>query len=331
MRRTLTRIVATSALALTATAAPASATPARCTAVSVPVPLTASAPPTLRVSATLCAPRGATTVHVLVPGGTYGQAYWWLRGDPARPSYVEAALARGSATLVLDRLGAGASSAPPSTGYAPDTQEAVLGEVLRRVRTGLAGHRFGTVVAVGHSYGSTLARTLAIHQPGSVDALLLTGEAAFAAELPWDQVVHPVTEDPLLRRRGLDEGYYTTRPGARSRWFYDLSTTDRRVLLLDELTKQPDVYSSSYPAPEENAAIGVPTLIVVGQQDRVVCGGIGSDCTSSAALLAQERRHYRTADLAAWVVPATGHSLNLHRTAPQWQTRALDWLDAHTR
>ncbi|OLR89629.1 hypothetical protein BJP25_05910 [Actinokineospora bangkokensis] len=277
----------------------------------------------------MCVPRGATTVQVLVPGGTYGQAYWWLRGDPAKPSYAEAALASGHATLVLDRLGSGASSAPPSTAYAADTQEAVLGEVLRRVRGGLAGHRFATVVAVGHSYGSTLARSLAIHRPGSVDALVLTGEAAYAAELPWDQITHPVTADPLLRHRGLDEGYYTTAPGARARWFYDLSTADRRVVVLDELTKQPDVFSASYPLPEENAAITVPTLIVVGQQDKVVCGGTGSDCRSSAALLAQERAHYRTAELAVWVVPATGHSLNLHRTAPQWQAKALQWVRAH--
>ncbi|MEV6587616.1 hypothetical protein [Streptomyces acidicola] len=35
-------------------------------------------------------------------------------------------------------------------------------------------------------------------------------------------------------------------------------------------------------------ALKDPVLIAVGEYDRVVCGGTGSDCSSSAALQAQE-------------------------------------------
>ncbi len=342
MRHATTRIAATALLALTAAAlsaavpttaaadaAAAATRSARCDRVAVPVPRTAGAPDTLTVSALLCVPRaGAGTLQVLIPGGTYGSAYWHLRGDWRRPSYAEAMTAAGHATLALDRFGSGASSAPPSAAFAADTQEAALLAVLRRARTGLAGHRFAAVVGVGHSYGSTLARTVAVRHPGALDALVLTGEASHPAELPWDRVVHPVTEDPRLRHRGLDAGYYTTRPGARGEWFYDRSTTDRAVLVLDELTKQPDVYGQSHPPPAENAAIRVPVLVVVGAGDRVVCGPGASDCTSSAALFAQEKPFYPNAVLDTWVIAGTGHSLNLHRTAPDWYPRAAAWLEA---
>ncbi|MGP4020949.1 alpha/beta hydrolase [Saccharopolyspora sp. 5N708] len=305
----------------------------RCSPVEFAVPLTEQAPADERVSGTLCVPRGraATAVQVLVPGGTYGQDYWVLRGDPRKPSYVEQMTGAGYATLAIDRFGAGASSAPPSENYAAETPEVALHAVLEAVRAGVGEHRFDHVVLVGHSYGSTLARLVAIHHPDDVDALILTGEASRSVELPWDEVIHAAAEDPVLAGRGLDAGYYTTRPGMRGKWFYEAGTADPAVVAADERTKQADVFSARYPLPEENAAIGVPVLIVVGAHDRIVCASGGSNCTDDESLFAQERPFYPNAELAAIVVPGTGHSLNLHRTAPDWQRRAADWLDEHLR
>ncbi|MFI2714636.1 alpha/beta fold hydrolase [Micromonospora sp. NPDC018662] len=325
----------TAAAPVTATAPvpadrPAGLLPFRCRSLTFPVALTAGGPVDQRISATLCLPpRGrARTLQLLIPGGTYGQAYWFLRGDPRRPSYVETMTTAGYAVLVVDRLGAGASSAPPFDRYAPDTQGAVMTQLVRAVRRGdVTGRRFDKLVLVGHSFGATLARTMAIRHPEWVDGLVLTAEASARVEIPWDEVIHSAVEDPILARRGLDPAYYTTRPGARGTWFYERAGTDPRVVHLDELTKQADVYTEEYPPPEQNAAIRVPVLIVVGQRDKLVCGAEGSDCASSASLYRQERRWYPNARLRVEVVGRTGHALNLHRTAPGWTARARAWLD----
>ncbi|MFI5835919.1 alpha/beta fold hydrolase [Micromonospora sp. NPDC051300] len=313
-----------------ATVRPAGLLPFRCRLLTFPVALTAGGPVDQRISATLCLPpRGrARTLQLLIPGGTYGQAYWFLRGDPRRPSYVETMTAAGHAVLVVDRLGAGASSAPPFDRYAPDTQSAVMTQLVRAVRRGdVIGRRFDKLVLVGHSFGSTLARTMAIRHPEWVDGLVLTAEASARVEIPWDEVIHPAAEDPGLAGRGLDPAYYTTRPGARGTWFYERAGADPWVVRLDELTKQADVYTEEHPTPEQNAAIRVPVLIVVGQRDKLVCGAAGSDCATSAALYRQERRWYPNARLRVEVVGRTGHALNLHRTAPGWIARARTWLD----
>ncbi|WP_229397690.1 alpha/beta hydrolase [Micromonospora okii] len=313
-----------------ATARGLPALPPKCRKLTFPVALTEGGPVDQRIAGTLCLPRrgAARTVQVLIPGGTYGQAYWFLRGDPRRPSYVETMTRAGYAVLAIDRLGAGHSSAPPFDRYAPDTQQAVMTQLVRAVRAGGAGGRsFDRIVLVGHSFGATLARTIGIHRPHDVDGLILTAEASARVEIPWNDVIHAAGQDPKFASRGLDPAYYTTRPGLRGVWFYDRSNAHPAVIALDELTKQPDVYTEEFPLPEENVAIRVPVLIVVGQHDRLVCGAEGSDCSSSRALLAQEKRWYPNAPLRVEVVGRTGHALNLHRSAPAWMSVARDWVD----
>lgn len=304
----------------------------RCEPVDFPVALAAGQPADQRVVGTLCLPRDAvaSTLQLLVPGGTYGQMYWFLRGDSRHGSYVETMVGAGYATLAIDRLGSGGSSVPRSDRYTPQTQEFVLAQLVQAVRSSaVAGHHFGKLVLVGHSFGSTLARTIAIRRPTEIDGIVLTGEASAPALVPWEQVVHPAGEDPKFSARGVDPGYYTTQPGARESWFYQPDTADPGVVQLDELTKQPDVYTEAFPQAQDNAAIRVPVLVVVGRHDRLICGSPGSDCSSSQAFQAQEKRYYPNADLHAEVIERTGHSLNLHRTAPTWLALARDWLDRH--
>lgn len=345
MRRRVSIMLSTVAVAVTAAfafgpAAPtgpqateAAAAGPRCELVTVPVAITAGAPASSRISGTLCLPRrdAPTAIQVLVPGGTYGKAYWTLRPGAHRKSYVEHMLGAGFATLAIDRLGSGSSSTPPSAAYQTDTQQAVLHQVLRSVRAGIRGHHFEKITVAGHSFGSTLARTIAIHHPEDVDALVLTSEASRAVELPWEQVIHPAPADPVLAGRGHDEGYYTTQPGVRGTWFYAPAAADRWVIAVDELTKQADVFSNAYPMPEENAAIRVPVMMVVGAADRIVCAPGGSDCSTDATLYAQEKPFYPNAELRTEVVAGTGHALNLHRTAPAWHRQVSAWLNKYAR
>ncbi|HEY3471347.1 MAG TPA: alpha/beta hydrolase, partial [Amycolatopsis sp.] len=58
----------------------------------------------------LCAPPQATTVVVLIPGGTYNESYWDIGYTPEIRSFRLAMNQAGIATLALDRLGTGESS-----------------------------------------------------------------------------------------------------------------------------------------------------------------------------------------------------------------------------
>lgn len=287
------------------------------------------------VAGVLTLPKGgsARTVQLLVPGGTYGARYWLTRGDPDRPSYTETMAEAGYATLAVDRFGAGErSSRPPSDRFHMETHVHVVAQIVRRLREeGIAGVRFGRVVLVGHSYGSTLARSLAIQEPDAIDGLILTGECSTPNEeafVEFESALYAADQDPRFKDEGVDAGYYTTRPGTRGEWFYHAATADPEVVAADERTKAADVHSEAFPLPTENAAIRVSVLIAVGEYDRLLCGGGGTDASSSARFLEQESPWYSPeARLEAVIVPDTGHALNLHRTAPRWFSIAREWCD----
>ncbi|WP_217245355.1 alpha/beta fold hydrolase [Streptomyces sp. AC602_WCS936] len=339
LRTRLTAVAGVAAIAATAftttptavAEGPRATTAIRCAPFSDKVPLTPGARADQRIAGTLCAPRGrrATTAQLLLHGGTYDHTYWTIRGNARGPSYMEAAARAGHTALAVDRLGTGRSSAPHSSRFSGKTHEAVVLHLARLLRE--RGHR--KVVLVGNSFGATVARMVAVHHPGAVDGLILTGEGAppddadFAAMGP---LYGPASRQPLLARRELDDGYLALAPGGKAAWFYDHATADPRVVLHDELNPEPDVYPADpdFGDISLNRRITVPVLIVVGQNDRLICGGSGSDCSTSAALRASAAPLYGPkARLEAIVVPRTGHVLNLHRTTGYWYGRAQDWVD----
>lgn len=298
----------------------------RCGSVSIPVPLIDDGPVAAQIGGRLCRPPGSRTLQILVAGGTYGKDYWSTRGARDHGSYVETTNRAGYATLAIDRIGVGVSSMPRAAELATDTQEVSIRELVRGVRAGRLGE-FDRVIMVGNSFGSTLARALAIHYPGLVDGIVLTGEASKQNDVPWNELLRPAAEDPKFRARNPDSVYYTTRPGERDDWFLYGPGTEPGMPVVDELAKETDVYSDYYRPPVENTAIRVPVLIVVGAQDRLLCGPAASDCRNSASLRAQESPYYPNAELEVVVLPATGHAVNLHRSAPQWINEAVAWAN----
>ncbi|MEV6155891.1 alpha/beta fold hydrolase [Nonomuraea sp. NPDC052129] len=331
------RIAAAALLALilipvtTTTTTAAANTATTCRTVTAKVAMTAGGAADQRVAGTLCLPRGrATSVQLLIPGGFYGRAYWQMRGDRQRPSFVETMTAAGYATLAIDRLGTGASSYPPSARFRQDTHQIVIRQLIRQLREGrLGGPRFAKVVLVGHSLGSTLARTLAAAHPAEVDGVILTGESSVPNEAAFEQMgagIYRAADDPRFAERGLDDGYLTTRPGLRATWFYHRPNADPQVIAADEAAKTTDVFppGDSYTPPSINKSIQAPVLIVNGEHDKLLAGAR----SSSAALRSQEAPFYGPrARLETIVVPGTGHVLNAHRTAPHWFAQAREWVD----
>ncbi|MER5294959.1 alpha/beta fold hydrolase [Streptomyces pharetrae] len=338
--RALATAAAAAALLLSLTAIPATATTAppahpgkpagtNCTPFTSRVAPAEDTPADQHIAGTLCTPRGtrATTVQLLVHGGTYDRDYWSVRARTGSPTYVESATRAGHATLAFDRLGTGTSSAPHSSRFTETTHEWVTLQLIRALRD--RGYR--KVVLVGHSFGATVARMVAVKHPDAVDGLILTGEGAPPNLTAFEEMFHlymPAGQHPLLAWRRLDDGYLALRTGAKTDWFYDRRTTEPHVMLRDELTTEPSVYPTdpAYGDISLNGRIRVPVLVVVGQNDRLICGGQGADCSTPAALKAAAAPLYGPqARLETLLIPATGHSLNMHRTAPAWYAYAQDW------
>jgi pimeloyl-ACP methyl ester carboxylesterase len=109
----------------------------------------------------------------------------------------------------------------------------------------IAGIRFGKVIIIGHSLGSTAVWQEAITH-GDVDGVVITGAAhslasAFINFMP--PPFYPAVDDPEFANSGLDTGYLTTVPGVRSALFYSSPDYDPAIIPLDERRK--DVVSAT--------------------------------------------------------------------------------------
>ncbi|MFC8044547.1 alpha/beta hydrolase [Nocardia sp. NPDC057353] len=304
-----------------------------CRALSFPVP-------NGQLGATLCAPEAADTVVVMMAGSNYNHRYWDFGYRPETYNFRQALNRAGYATLIVDRLGNGTSTRPPSTTLSATASANALHDIVQAARRGLDGAApYAKVVTAGHSLSSGVA-VLEATQHHDVDAVLLTG---YSHTLEVSQVMgvissyHPASGDPVFADRGYDEGYLTTRPGTRAAAFYGPETTDPAVLAEDERTKEvfslteyPDGLTSTLP-PMSND-IDVPVMVVNGSLDRLSCGQGFAACTDTATLHASEAPYFApAARLRAFVLPGAGHSVNLATNTREYQEAVVDWLDTELR
>lgn len=294
------------------------APPPVCDQVRMPVALERPA----TIAGTLCRPRGAALrgVQLLVHGSTYTRAYWDWPGHGGMYSWVGAMHRAGWATLAIDRLGSGRSSRPAAGSVTYASNVRAVDQVAGRLHA-----RWPSVklVLVGHSYGSLVVTAVASRRR-DVAAVVVTG----------------VTTAPGPRTGGLapclvparQAGYLTTRVGCRAGVFFDEASADPEVIAEDEARKgtltpgevvgTPISGTGAWPV----RGIRARSLLVVGDRDALFCAPAGV-CSSSAALAAAERPRWARAKLTALVQPASGHDLNLHRSAPSLFAAVARWLD----
>jgi pimeloyl-ACP methyl ester carboxylesterase len=281
----------------------------------------------------LCVPQGATTVQVLVPGGTYTSGYWDIPVDSGTRSVTRAMNAAGVATMAVDRIGSGRSSKPLSLLVDVPSQAQAVHQVIGNLRA-----RFAKVLLGGHSIGSAIAMVEA-GTYRDVDGLLITGmthQWDYVRAVPALTNLIPASLDPRLALRGLDAGYLTTAPGTRYTMFHAPGPNIPAVIDLDESTK--DVVSTNefvttalmsnlvLPA---STNITAPVMMVQTSAD-YFCGTppLGADCSSPEALVASERPFYpKVPRLNAFVINGYGHVFNFdaddaasyHAAVTAWQ------------
>ncbi|MFC4852794.1 alpha/beta hydrolase [Actinophytocola glycyrrhizae] len=307
----------------------AGATQITCEDVRVPVRIGLT---TQSMYGRLCVPQGATTLQVLVPGGTYNSAYWDIGYEPETRSYRLAMNRAGFATVAVDRLGSGRSSAPLSLLVNVSTQAKAVHAVIQSLRP-----RFDKVVLVGHSIGSATTMTEAARYR-DVDGVLITGlthQVNLPGAVPVFTTLIPSPLDPGQKRYGLDLGYLTTVAGTRYSSFHTPGATEPGAIGFDEATKDVVTAAETLDTVLVSALlpvsrqITVPVMLVMGGGDANFCGPpLGADCSSSEALRRSEAPFYsQEARLRAYVVPGYGHSLNFSAQAPGYHRAVIAWVN----
>lgn len=307
--RCLSRLAAMAAgLALTLAALPAIASPAAATTITctdsfLPVSLGPGQPADQQVFVELCLPASATpgTVQLLVHGCLYNHQYWNFpdpAGGTGRYSYVAAALNTGYATLSFDMIGNGQSSHPPSIDVTVAAGVWVIHQIVQALRHGQINGpsgpvAFGKVIEVSWSFGTFFA-WLEVSQYSDVDAAIFTGATHHIAfQFPFLSALlhlYPADLDPQFFGK-YDPGYQTTQPGARQGIFYQPGLFDPAVAAYDEAHKDLMTATELAAFPAALATplnIRVPVLVALGGSDPLFCSPLATDCSSPAAMAAQE-------------------------------------------
>ncbi|NUS45419.1 MAG: alpha/beta fold hydrolase [Mycobacteriaceae bacterium] len=290
------------------------------------------------MAANLCLPAGsrADTVMVLMPGSNYNHAYWDFPYRPEKYSFRRAMNAAGIATLVVDRLGNGASSRPPSIQVTSHRESKALHNIVQALRRGTASSpSFARIVTVGHSLSSSISAMEASDYQ-DVDGVILTG---FSHKVDFVQAAaviagyRPANTNPMFADKGYDTGYLATPNGTMGSIFHAAGDVEPQVLAVDEANKDvftPTEYMDGLPItlPGGTAKISARVLVVDGSLDRL-CSEV---CKDAATLMAAEAPHFSPAtQLRTYVLQGSGHSMNLARNTADYQKAILDWMHAMIR
>lgn len=120
-------------------------------------------------------------------------------------------------------------------------------------------------------------------------------------------------------------------PGTRKALF-KVDNTDPQVIAIEESLKETGAVGEGPGLSDlvlgSSKKVNIPVFSVIGQKDQLFCGSAATDCTSSEALAASERRFYGPgAAVDALLVPNSGHLNKLELQGDQVNERIQHWID----
>ncbi|MDT7711225.1 MAG: hypothetical protein QOG20_6832, partial [Pseudonocardiales bacterium] len=292
-------------------------------------------------------------VLVLVHGITYGTWYWDLPYEPQTYSAVNYLNGHGYATLNIDRIGEGRSGHPISPLVTSATNADAVHQLVQKLKAGeIGGLTFPHVGLVGHSYGTiTNWRESAVYNDtdinigtGYSDGINPVTAGAFVTQ------AEPAIASPLNADQpwAIDPGYLQPLPGSRSiPQLYYMPNTDPEVIATDERLANTDTaeelgtfLQSEVDGSRKN--ILVPTFLIDGQHDLLVCGNNAEKCATAATTSSDPATVEADAStLHGWqgsvmnskacfraaVIPDAAHDINFHRNAQQLYAQIAYFAD----
>jgi pimeloyl-ACP methyl ester carboxylesterase len=305
--------------------------------IQVPVWLSPGGRADYTVAAWLTRPKdGKDLIFVTVPGSTYGHIYWDFPYKPETYSFVQAMAKAGYSSLNIDRMGSGESS-KPSMDITGEVQARVIHQLIDGLRSGsIGGHPYRKIILVGHSLGSCVLIQEAASY-GDADGLIITGLLHYQSfpgsgttglmNLSAAMQNSDGSDDPIFK--GIPTPSYTTRPGMRGTIFYNIDQADPEVLKTDEQTKvtTPTAENSAFRSVGRTDEIHSPVLLVVGEMDRLFSGS--SESLTLDKVSVGEKKYFQpSTQLDFFVLPLSGHDINLQYNAPLWYEAAKSWVSA---
>jgi len=313
-----------------------------CQQYTVPVSLLPGTPADQTISGELCLPTGSTpaAVQLLVPGATYNRSYWNF--PVSQYSYAKDMTDGGHAVFAIDRLNTGKSSSAAPLAVNVDTDAYTMHQVVSALRGGqIGGTRFSKVVITGHSLGSIISvKEAGIYH--DVDGVILTGYGHFpnlggVPDYALLQFFGPIRADdpsPSPHIKNQPAGEFTTTPGSREKYFYSAGNYDPAILKLDEDTKDVVTVGEFTTSLVELIAgpsnlITVPIFLASAEHDATFNCGL-DQCHDAGTLKAVESLHFTgTPSLETFVLPGSGHDMNLASNAHVFFDAASSWINRH--
>ena len=292
---------------------------------------------TFRIDGTYCRPVSLKAINVLqllVHGATYDKSYWSGFGVSAKYDWPLFAAQRGYSTLAIDRLGHGANLQHPDAveWLQMPLHIEIVHEIISSIQQGNSplGHRFESIVYIGHSYGSGMGTAIASAHGKDLDALILTAHSARpfpAATQPLDADLASA-RDAMPRFHSLPPGYLTLRhEEVREHAFYagayDPSVSQHDFTVEDTVTPGELLVQSAGFTPA--TGFTAPVMVVTGEKDQILCNpamGVCNDILNATRSLFPDSKAYNF-----YVVPDTGHDIVLHYSALKTFAVVHDWLD----
>jgi pimeloyl-ACP methyl ester carboxylesterase len=277
---------------------------------------------------------GHRSVTLYLHGFSSGQFFWNFSAAP-RYDYAAALARAGHASVVIDRLGYGASGHPAGNETCLGAQADIAHQIIGELRSGdysLEGGSslsFDRVALAGHSSGGVIA---------NLEAISFDDADGLVAMAYTPQVTAHAFEQFYASRIACDAGgrpAYSNGPGSYADFFQSDADFQASVfhsvepVVRNEATRlrAPDpcgdgasIISALVADLKSLGQVKVPVLVVCGREDAV---------TPDFACPYLKRRYTGSRDASLVYIKNAGHALTLERTAPTFRRRVAGWLSAH--